>query len=439
MSDLPTADDVWSRMPQQVREACGRAAEAAREIGVDAYLVGGLVRDLLLGRVSEPDLDIAVEGPPEALAEAIARRLGGAARAGSQFMTCRVDLDDDSHIDVAATRQETYSGPAKLPEVKPADITADLSRRDFSVNALALCLRTDRPGHLIDPCNGRADLASRAIRVLHRRSFSDDPTRVLRAARLAARLAFRIEAGTVDNLREATRDGLLGRLTGPRIRNEVAKLLDEPNPAAPLMILQTHQALTQALPGICFGPTQARRLRAVRPGLAALGTPNGDAPSQPWVYMLGALCAGAARPVIERLQLDRRAEGAIEAMDRALGYRTPVTLTQRRPASDLELDRACRGSRFEALLAYWLGGSGIARGRLERYARRLRPVAADVTGHDLQAQGIPPGSAIRVGLRAARDAKLEGALTRPAQVDAALNAIRCWRAPQSARGMTETH
>src|SRR5215210_1449835 len=159
-----------------------RVREAAS--GIPAYLVGGAVRDLLLGH-ARADIDVAVEGE---LGE-LTRRLGGEIRHHDRFATASVRIDD-LVVDLAATRRETYPRPGALPEVRPAGLADDLARRDFTLNAMALPLAEPR---LIDPQGGLADLERGRLRVLHPGSFRDDPTRALRAARYAARYGFALD------------------------------------------------------------------------------------------------------------------------------------------------------------------------------------------------------------------------------------------------------
>src|SRR3954452_1104331 len=194
--------------------ALERVREAAGDVPV--YLVGGAVRDLLLGR-ERTDLDVVLEGD----AAALGRRLGGEVRAHERFATAMVALDG-LVLDLATARSETYPRPGALPEVRPATLAEDLARRDFTVNAMAVPL-TDE-AELIDPHGGARDLERGLLRVLHERSFVDDPTRALRAARYAARYGFDLEPDTERLLREAD----LETVSRDRVEAELRKLAAEP-------------------------------------------------------------------------------------------------------------------------------------------------------------------------------------------------------------------
>ena len=177
------------------------------------YLVGGAVRDLIRGEGSA-DLDLAVEGDAAALATELAARLHGSATVHERFGTATVRAGELS-IDLAGTRRETYARPGALPTVAPAGLDEDLRRRDFSINAMALALARETLGELIDPHGGADDLDAGLIRVLHDASFTDDPTRILRALRYATRLGFTLASETEALLREAAQDDSFGTVSGP--------------------------------------------------------------------------------------------------------------------------------------------------------------------------------------------------------------------------------
>ncbi len=190
------------------------------------YLVGGAVRDLLLGR-GRADIDLVVEGD----AAALAARLGAETVAHERFATAKVELDGHE-VDIASARTETYPRPGALPEVTAAAaIEADLGRRDFTINAMAIPL-TGEP-QLIDPHDGRADLEAGLLRVLHRGSFVDDPTRAIRAARYAARFGFELEPGTAELLRATD----LGTVSADRREAELLRLAAEATAPRALALL----------------------------------------------------------------------------------------------------------------------------------------------------------------------------------------------------------
>ena len=212
-------------LPQSLAPVLG-AISAVSGPYEGVYLVGGSVRDILLG---EPnfDVDIVVEGDAIALAGALAEELGGRVRAHDKFGTAVVLYGQDERVDVVTARSESYEAPAALPTVEPGSIDDDLHRRDFTINAMAVSLKDGEPGLLVDPFEGHGDLQAGQIRVLHDRSFIDDPTRILRAIRYEDRYGFRMDDETVALARACIATGHVGDLSGARLREELIALLEE--------------------------------------------------------------------------------------------------------------------------------------------------------------------------------------------------------------------
>ncbi|MGH2823609.1 MAG: CBS domain-containing protein, partial [Thermoleophilaceae bacterium] len=213
------------------------------------YLVGGWVRDLLRGERPERGPDLAVEGDAPLVARALADRLGGEVREHERFRTAIVRLGG-VEVDLVTTRRETYEEPGALPRVEAASLREDLARRDFAVNAMAIALKGDDLGHLYDPHSGLPDLEAGLLRVLHDKSFIDDPTRLLRGVRFEARLAFGFEPDTEVLAREAVGSGALSTVSADRTGRELLKILEEteaPSAVARLKNLEIASALHPAL------------------------------------------------------------------------------------------------------------------------------------------------------------------------------------------------
>jgi tRNA nucleotidyltransferase (CCA-adding enzyme) len=229
----PSLADELARL-ERLRPAFDAIAAVAE--GYDGvYLVGGTVRDILLGERGF-DVDIAVEGDAIAFAQALADALGGRAHPHERFGTGVVLYGDGERIDVVTARTEFYEQPAALPTVEHASIREDLFRRDFTINAMAVSLKGDDFGRLVDPFGGRRDLDEGTVRVLHNLSFIDDPTRIFRAVRYEARYGFRMDGQTERLARSCIEMGLVGDLSSARLRDELVALLDEP--AAPRAIVR---------------------------------------------------------------------------------------------------------------------------------------------------------------------------------------------------------
>ena len=371
--------------------------------GVEApcYLVGGGVRDLLRGAPSV-DLDLAVEGDAEAVAAQLADRLGGSAIAHGRFGTATVHAGEVV-ADLAATRREVYERPGALPTVEPAPLAEDLGRRDFTINAMAIGLSGGDLGSLHDPHRGGADLEAGRVRVLHDRSFLEDPTRLLRALRYEARLGFALEPETERLAREAVAAGAMGTVSGARIRDELLDLLAEPE--APRAVARLARLGVD---------------RAVHPGLVA------DAPlvaaaqlgsletgASPALAGLAALCAGAtseARGDLERwvgelglLAPDR--DAVLRAARRAPALAEELS-SPRRPS---DLHELLRGEPAEALaLALALGAPAET---VLGYVAQRPAARLEITGADLLAAGVPESPTIGRALRETLRRKLDGELS----------------------------
>ncbi|HSI79907.1 MAG TPA: hypothetical protein VK919_04565 [Solirubrobacterales bacterium] len=350
-------------------EGVGALREAAERASAPAYLVGGSVRDLLLG-ADRVDIDVAVEGDPVALA----RALGGKPRVHERFATATVALDGHT-VDLAATRAESYSRAGALPTVRPAPLADDLSRRDFTVNAMAVPLLGDP--ELIDLHGGLDDLRAGILRDLHPRSFIDDPTRALRAGRYAARLGFVPEPGTLERLRAAD----LGTVSAERVEAELRRLAAERSARRGFELLAEW-------------------------GLVALAATAGE--------LIDGVIEASAGPGWP--EVDRRADAVLAA---ARGEHGPDKLVTAVPASPSEAVRFARGHGPVDLLLARAGGAVW----LDRYVADWSRVRLAIDGRDLLGAGVPEGPAIGRGLAAALDAKLDGVATdREAELRIALAA-----------------
>lgn len=402
---------------EQERAWLARLGEIAHSAGARAWLVGGPVRDLLLG-CSCPDTDLAIEGDVQAVAVAIASELGGRVRKTTEFMTSTVQLDGGGEIDIAHARTEVYESPGALPTVAAAGLRADLARRDFTVNAMALALMPEQFGELVDPHGGREDLDARLLRVLHERSFEDDPTRMLRAVRLMGRLGLRLEAHTAELLARAVTERRLELISGARLRNELRRLFGD-RPGEALGELQAHGLLGAM--GLPDAPGRAMaRSRELPRAAQALGLEGEQL--QPLAAGLGLYAAEAqvdAAWLGERLALASEERVALTRVVQ-LVTDPPAALTG---GADSEVYFALDGAPPAAIAALWTDANERVRARVVRYWRDLRPMQADVTGEDLIVAGRSPGPKFGPALRAALAAKLDRGADRDEQLQVALESL----------------
>ena len=221
--------EILNRLSEDIRGLVVQAGKTAERSGIRAYLVGGFLRDLILG-VENFDLDIAVEGDGIGFAEALAKGLQGKLVRHRRFGTATIILSWGVKLDIATARREVYPRPGELPVVTPGSIRDDLFRRDFTINALAVSITGSDFGKVIDLYGAKEDIRKKRVRVLHDLSFLDDPTRILRAIRFEQRFAFRIEPRSLKLAQEACRKKMLERVEPQRLRDEIILMLKERRP-----------------------------------------------------------------------------------------------------------------------------------------------------------------------------------------------------------------
>jgi tRNA nucleotidyltransferase (CCA-adding enzyme) len=405
---------VENALPPEALAFLRRAAETAAEHGWRIYLVGGYVRDLLMER-AHYDLDVAVEGDAIALARELEGHLDARLEATHSFGTAYMELGGGKHfLDLVTARREWYESPGALPTVEPGTIADDLARRDFTINAMAIPVLSEGTGDLLDPHGGLVDLGAGLVRVLHPRSFIDDPTRIPRAVKYAVRLGFTIEPGTLELIFQAVRDGALAIVSLDRIVREILYIMQERRAGVMLARLE-----------------ELGVLRAIHPYLG-------------WPYPADSpinLTEDANLPAHERLDTYLAILGAefapqpeeAEALARSLGLGAHHTRLMRdaaqlvhdwprlgaeglSPSQVYELLKKLDSSALEAYRRIEaMSADAPAWDRLNDYLDRLRHVRPELDGNYLKGLGLPPGAIYRDVLGALMNAKLDGQL--PARED----------------------
>jgi tRNA nucleotidyltransferase (CCA-adding enzyme) len=375
------------------------AEAGAPEGGV--YLVGGAVRDVLIGRPSS-DLDLLVEGDAVGFAQRLADTLGGTCRAHRDFGTAVV-TSQEGEIDVATARTESYAKPAALPDVAFATLGEDLERRDFTVNAIAASLKEEDFGRLIDPHDGRADLAAATIRVLHDGSFVDDPTRIFRAIRYENRFGFRMDEHTEELARTSLRQGFVGELSSTRLRDELVALLDEEHVAHTierLADLGAAHAIHPALAADDDAIELAARLHHLAEEL--------DVHVPIWRLRLAVLFrnvpADEIRQALDRLDFSRRDEDAIGEAVKVAPRLVKTLQGSPDPAQVVALVESLAPDAPLFALAL----SGLT--PLRDWFTHLRGIRLEITGADLVDLGLKESPKVGEVLDELRRRKLRGDL-----------------------------
>ncbi len=400
--------------------------DLASESGAPAYLVGGVVRDLLLKRENR-DLDVVVEGDACALAAALATKLGGRLRVHEAFQTAALFFDDGLRLDLASARTEHYRRPGALPEVARGGLRQDLFRRDFTINALAVRLTPPGFGRLIDFFGGRKDLVDGKIRVLHGLSFIEDPTRALRGIRFAVRLDFEIARETAHLIRVARRERVFDRLTPLRLRREIEQLFGEKRALKAIERMKEFGLLSVLHADLDPGRRTIARLERAEEALGWYRLLYRDEALLGWTVILGVLSEelppSARREMLARLKPGRGAMRILE--DAPERVRRIASRLAKRAHPSSRIHEACRGEPTEMLLMVMaLTGREETRKAVSDYLSRLRDVKPDIDGNDLLRAGVTEGPRVAVGLDAALRAKLDGkAPGRDEQLAAALAAL----------------
>lgn len=391
------------------------AVQAVSEPFEGVYLVGGAVRDVLMG---EPnfDVDIAVEGDGIALGQALARELGGRVVPHEKFGTAIVLYENGGRVDVATARTEFYDHPGALPTVEQASIRQDLYRRDFTINAMAVSLKGADFGRLVDYFGGHRDLAGGVVRVLHNLSFIDDPTRIFRAVRYETRYGFRMDAHTFGLAKACVEMDLVGELSSARVRDELQALLSEER-AADSVRRMAELGIDRAIHSHLAADEEAVRLIEAVDSLREAYAPEAPA----WRLRLAVLARRLSSTEVldwaEGLKLRRRdAERIADAVAVAPRLRDLVGATKE-PAALWQ--RVAPHDPDGALLAL-ATSKGRARKRLERYFEELRDVTLEISGGDLAELGLGESPQVGAVLEELRRRKLNGELDgRAAEIEAA--------------------
>lgn len=402
-------DSVNSLLPLEVGDALRRIGRLAEEQGVRAHVVGGFVRDMLLGR-RNLDIDIVVEGDGVPFAEAAAELLRGRVKVHHRFGTAVVVLSRMLHIDITSARTEYYTRPGALPTVERSSLRQDLFRRDFTLNAIAACVNLECFGAIADPFGGLRDLERGVLRVLHSLSFVEDPTRLLRAARFERKFGFRMDDTTEQLARRAIEMDVLQEVSGARVREELLDIIDEDVPSAIFERLSELGLLGDLIPEDTDERSTIDALTAAEHGFAAIHDRFARPPRRR-VALMASIVTGVGRQGAERWLRRMRLGREYVETGLILGERAFLLgrqLKDRRKMKDSRLYRLLEPVPAEALIYLWGAGNALVQERIMRFISELSHIRPAVSGEDLIALGIEPSPQFSVILAQALDARLDG-------------------------------
>ncbi len=409
------AKNIREKFPEKIVEILKLAGLTAMEMGFQAYMVGGSVRDLLRGE-RNLDIDLVIEGNGIDFARLLAGKLGGRLKTHERFGTA-VLVADGLKMDVATARTEYYETPAALPTVAVSSIKRDLQRRDFTINALAVKLNPRDFGALVDFFGGRRDLREKTIRVLHDLSFIEDPTRAFRAVRFAVRFGFDLSTHTEELLKSTLEMGLFERLSGSRLYEEMLLIFRETEPVLAIKKLQEYGLLKVLHPALKDDDAAlAGTFQAVHDALLWFGLSFADeVPDKPALYLMALLSGLDEKEIVSalrRLSASGRAsavvEGGISKAKDLLVNRLPPGKALEDPVRIYDAMRAL--SLESLLLAMSLASADEQKRAVTRYLLELRKIKPLLTGKDLVEMGLAPGPLFSKIFTALLHEKLKGNL-----------------------------
>jgi len=392
---------IEKQLPAELVNFMQVAGEVAQSQGQRLYLVGGVVRDLLLGRTNF-DLDLVVEGDAINLAQQLISINPGKIITHPRFGTAKLQWSKWS-VDLATARSETYVKPGALPSVKSGSIRDDLFRRDFTINTMAIELNSSRYGELLDLYGGRSDLEYKLIRVLHEKSFIDDATRIWRALRYGQRLNFQLEPATLELLKRDI--PYLDTISGDRIRHELELILKEEYPEKGLRRADELGVLARLHPALKASGWLAEKFGQAR----QLSSP--DSPSV-WLYL-----ALLAYPLTdeENEQLSsylRLPKSVAQTLRDTIDIKSKLESLANPELSPSRIYSLLYGYSSPAVIANSLAAdSPVARQHIHLFLSKLRYIKPALTGEDLKRMGVTPSPRIKEILNLLLGSRLDGEVT----------------------------
>jgi len=397
------ARQIEQYLPQQLLELVKDISEQAAKQGQRVYLVGGVVRDLLLGYPNF-DLDLVVEGDAVKLAQRVAETSPAKLLAHHRFGTAKLRYENFT-LDLATARKETYAKPGALPTVTPGTLKDDLVRRDFSINAMAISLAANDYGELVDPYQGKSDLEHRLIRILHSESFSDDATRILRGVRYEQRLGFEFEAQTVQLLKRDI--SMLDTISGDRIRHELELIFKEKQPDLVIKRLGELGVLPIISPFLKGDGWIAEKFDRAR----RLKKPT-QLPSLYFCLLIYSFSKTGIEQFLARLNISAKLS---RAMRDTLRLKTNLPLLDKPSLKPSEIYYLLREYEPAAIQANAIASdSSMVHHYLQLFLTELRYVRTSLNGEELKRLGISAGPEMGKALQVLHKAKLDGEVSTKA-------------------------
>jgi len=395
------------KFPPLIYDLLKLAGEVADQSGINAYLVGGSVRDLLRGE-QNLDIDIVVEGDGISFAKVLGERLHAKVRTHDRFGTAKI-IADKLKLDVASARTEYYESPAALPTVETSSIKKDLYRRDFTINTLAVKLNLKDFGLLMDFFGGQRDLREKTLRVIHNLSFIEDPTRAFRAVRFSERFGFKLSKHTENLIKSTIKMNLFNRLSGTRLYEELLLAFNETEPVKTLRRLSEFGLLKVIHPNLAFSSELESTLQSMFETRAWFNLLFlEESPDRGALYLMALLSGlkeAEIKDAIERLSAAPKVRELI-----IKGIPQSKDVLRRLPLNNpVDLYHLLSGISLEVLLF----SMAVSRDKqkqksISQYLIELRKIKPVLKGDDLKKMGVQPGPVYSILLEELLDEKLRG-------------------------------
>jgi tRNA nucleotidyltransferase (CCA-adding enzyme) len=403
--------------PPEIFNLLELSGKVAIDLGFSAYLVGGSVRDLLLGETNL-DIDIVIEGNGITFAQALGKKLNVKAKSHKRFGTAVV-ITDFLKFDVATARTEYYESPAALPKVEMSSIKKDLYRRDFTINTLAIKLNPDHFGQLIDFFGGQRDIKEKTLRILHNLSFIEDPTRAFRAIRFSERFGFNISKHTINLIKTAVRINLFDKLTGTRIYDELNLLFLETEPIKAIKKLAEFDLLKFIHHRLTITKTLEETFEAIQETFSWFKLLFFEEELNKSHLFLMALLDEL--PPQERNEALRRLQVPPKARKEILVgiAKSQLALKKLKKASQKEIYYTLLSLNIQTILFTMAKAKDKEQKKVvSLYLTTLRKIKPELTGKDLKSMGYTPGPLFKKILTACLEERLEGKIeSREQEID----------------------
>jgi tRNA nucleotidyltransferase (CCA-adding enzyme) len=413
-------------LPKDIIALLKRIGRMSNSSGSAAFVVGGIVRDTILGK-KNLDLDIVVEGEAIKLGHKLAKELGAAIVVHKKFGTCTLYTKERLKIDLATARREVYEKPAALPVVEFSSLKDDLVRRDFTINAMAVSINKESFGQLIDFFGGERDLARGRIRVLHDGSFLDDPTRIFRAVRFESRFSFTIDRRTEELILSALDASMFEKVEPQRIRDELILILKEPEPLKAVRRMAQLDELRFVHPDLKLDSDLERLSLRAREAIASYeASRSRKRPLDAWIIYLMALFDDLSYNTVSSI-CSRFVFRGSDSL-RILSYKGRAdgvlrSLESKAAMSPSRVYRFLEPFAFEvtvlmmakASLTASRPGSKLAISRIKDFFGKYNGARSAIRGDDIKAMGLKPSRKFKAILRKVLYRKIDGKLRTRAE------------------------